>query len=118
MLTLHEWNAVLVIAACVAAGGFALAARRWRVHGGIVSNLIALAQTLVAAQIGMGLLLIAADDRHADDQLHYAYGVFALLALLAPFVYAPSDPRSRLAWFGVAALVAAALAVRAYMTAG
>jgi hypothetical protein len=118
MLTLHHWNAVAVIVACAAAGVAALAARRWRIRGALVANLIALAQTLVAAQIGMGLLLITADDRHAKEELHYAYGVFALIALLAPFLYAPSDPRARLAWFGVAALVAAALAVRAYMTAG
>ncbi len=116
MLTLHEWNAVLVIAACAAAGVAALAARRWRVRGNLVANLIALSQTLVAAQIGIGLLLLA-DDKRAPERLHYAYGVFALLALLAPFLYAPSDPRARLLWFGVAALVAAALAVRAYMTA-
>jgi hypothetical protein len=116
MLTVHEWNGVLVIAACVAAGAAALAARRWQVRGGLVANLIALGQTLIAAQIGMGLLLLA-DDRRAEDGLHYAYGVFALLAVLAPFLYAPSEPRARLLWFGIAALVAAALAVRAYMTA-
>jgi hypothetical protein len=98
MLTLHQWNGVLVIVGCVAAGA------------------VALAQTLVAAQIGLGLLLIA-DDKRAPERLHYAYGVFALIALLAPFLYAPSDPRTRLLWFGVAALVAAALAARAYMTA-
>jgi hypothetical protein len=86
------------------------------VRGGLVANLIALSQTLVAAQIGIGLLLIADGDRAAES-LHYAYGVFALLALLAPFLYAPADPRARLLWFGVAAFVAAALAVRAYMTA-
>jgi hypothetical protein len=82
----------------------------------VTANLIALAQTLVAAQIGIGLLLIA-DDKRAPERLHYAYGVFALIALLAPFLYAPNDPRARLLWFGVAALVAAALAARAYMTA-
>src|SRR3954467_7433722 len=118
MLTLHEWNAVLVIAACLVAGVVALAARRWRLGGSLVAHVIALAQTRVAAQIGIGLLLVTADDRHAKEELHYAYGVFALLALLAPFLYAPSDPRARLLWFGVASLVAAALAVRAYMTAG
>jgi hypothetical protein len=119
MLTLHHWNGVVVVAACLVAGVLALVARRRRsTRGPLVANLIALAQTLAAAQIGMGLLLITADDRHAKEELHYAYGVFALIALLAPFLYAPSDPRARLAWFGVAALVAAALAVRAYMTAG
>jgi hypothetical protein len=116
MLTLHHWNAAVVIAACAVAGVAGVAARRWPIRRGVVPNLIALAQTLVAAQIGMGLLLLA-DHKRAPERLHYAYGVFALLALLAPFVYAPSDPRARLLWFGIAALVAAALAVRAYMTA-
>jgi hypothetical protein len=116
MLTLHHWNGVVVIAAFVVAGALALLARQRRVNDGVVSNMIALSQTLVAAQIGMGLLLLA-DDERAEDRLHYAYGVFALLAVLAPFLYAPSDPRARLLWFGVAAFVAAALAVRAYMTA-
>lgn len=116
MLTIHHWNGVLVIAVCVIAGATALVARRRSLQGGLVANVIALTQTLIAAQIGMGLLLLA-DDRRAEDRMHYAYGVFALLALLAPFLYAPSAPRARLAWFGGAALVAAALAGRAYMTA-
>src|SRR5262245_59811115 len=116
MLTLHHWNGAVVIAACVVAGAVAFVAR-WRPsRSSLIPNLIALAQTLVAAQIGIGLLLIV-DGKRAPERLHYAYGVFALVALLAPFLYAPNDPRTRLLWFGVAALVAAALAVRAYMTA-
>jgi hypothetical protein len=116
MVTIHHWNGALVIAACLAAGVIAFAARRWQVRGGLLSHTIALAQTLVAAQIGIGLLLLA-DDKRAEERLHYAYGVFALCALLAPFLYAPRDPRARLAWFGGASLVAGALATRAYMTA-
>ena len=42
---------------------------------------------------------------------------FALLAVFTPWLYAPDDPRKRLAWFAGATLLAAALAVRAYMTA-
>ncbi len=41
----------------------------------------------------------------------------ALLAVLSPWLYAPVEPRARLAWFSGATLVAAALGVRAYMTA-
>jgi hypothetical protein len=116
MLTLHHINAVHVIAACLLAGVMALVARRRSVRGGLVANLIALTQTLIAAQIGIGLLLLA-DGKRAPDRLHYAYGVFALIAVLVPFLYAPRDPRTRLLWFGIATLVAAALAGRAYMTA-
>jgi hypothetical protein len=115
MLTVHHVNAVLVIAVCVAAGVASLVARR-RGAGGWVVHLLALAQTLLVAQVGLGLLLLA-DHKRAGERLHYAYGAFALLAVAAPWLYAPSDPRTRLAWFAGATLVAAALAVRAYMTA-
>jgi heme A synthase len=115
MLTVHHANAVLVIAVCVAAGVAALVARR-RGASGWVAHLIALAQTLVIAQVGLGLLLLA-EHKHAADRLHYAYGSFALLAVFAPWLYAPDEPRKRLAWFAGATLLAAALGVRAYMTA-
>ena len=115
MLTAHHVNAFLVIAVCVAASAAAFWARRRRA-GSAVAQLLALAQTLIVAQVGLGLLLLS-DHRRADDHLHYAYGSFALLAVLSPWLYAPSEPRARLLWFAVATLVAAALAVRAYMTA-
>jgi heme A synthase len=99
----------------VAAAAALLAWRRRRA-GTIVSQLLALAQTLLVAQVGLGLLLLS-DHKRAADRLHYAYGTFALLAVLSPWLYAPSDPRARLVWFAVATLVAAALAVRAYLTA-
>jgi hypothetical protein len=115
MLTVHHVNAVLVIGVCATAGVAALVARR-RGAGGWLPHLLALAQTLIVAQVGLGLLLLA-DHKRAAERLHYAYGAFALLAVGAPWFYAPSDPRTRLAWFAGATLVAAALAVRAYMTA-
>jgi hypothetical protein len=64
----------------------------------------------------VGLFLLA-DHKRATEKLHYAYGTFALLAVFAPWLYAPADPRARLLWFGIATLLAAALGVRAYMTA-
>ena len=116
MPTVHAWNGLLLIGVCVAAGAWALLAR-WRPFGGgALQNVIALAQTLVAAQLGIGLLILAGDERAAES-IHYTYGVLALVVILAPFLYAPSDPRARLAWFGIACLLAATLAVRAYMTA-
>jgi hypothetical protein len=115
MLTVHHANAVLVIALCVAAGVAALVARR-RGAGRWVAHLLALAQTLLVAQVALGLILLAEHHR-AAERLHYAYGTFALLAVFAPWFYAPAQPRARLAWFAGATLVAAALAVRAYMTA-
>jgi heme A synthase len=115
MLTAHHINAFLVIVVCVLASIAAFVARRRRA-GKAVAQLLALAQTLIVAQVALGLLLLS-DHRRATDHLHYAYGTFALLAVLSPWLYAPSEPRARLAWFSGATLVAAALGIRAYMTA-
>jgi heme A synthase len=115
MLTAHHVNAFLLIVVCVLASAAAFVARRRRA-GHSVAQLLALAQTLVIAQVALGLLLLS-DHRRAADHLHYAYGTFALLAVLSPWLYAPADPRARLLWFGGATLVAAALGIRAYMTA-
>lgn len=116
MVAAHEMLGLLVIA--VAAGsavwGFA-AFRRGREPRSLLRHLLALAQTLLIAQVGLGLLLLS-DERRTTDGLHYAYGTFALLAVLAPWLYAPADPRRRLLWFAGATLLAGALGVRAFMT--
>ena len=83
---------------------------------GLLTHLLALAQTLLIAQVGIGLLLLS-DHRRTPDRLHYLYGTLSLLAVLAPWMYAPTERRGRLAWFTGATLVAGALAVRAYLTA-
>jgi hypothetical protein len=107
---------VIAVATLAAvAGGVAYGRRRG--PGLLVSNLLTLAQTLLIAQIGLGLLLLS-DDRRASDDLHYAYGTLALAAVLAPWLYAPREPRRRLLWFAGATLLAAALATRAYLTGG
>jgi hypothetical protein len=115
MLSVHHVNAFLVIAVCAAASAAAFWARR-RGAGRLVTHLLSLAQTLLVAQVALGLLLLS-DHRRAADRLHYAYGTLALLAVLSPWLYAPAEPRARLAWFAGATLVATALGVRAWMTA-
>jgi hypothetical protein len=116
MLTAHRVLAFLVVAACVVAALLAFVAHRRRSGGAIVSHALALAQTLVVAEVAFGVLLLA-DDRHAEEGEHYMYGSLAVLAVAWPFFYAPPDPRRRLLWFAGATLLAAVLAVRAYMTA-
>jgi hypothetical protein len=112
----HETLAVLVIAiAVVASAAAALAYRRRGSAGPVARQLLALAQTVLIAQVALGLLLLS-DDRRAPEELHYAYGTLALLAVLAPWLYAPAEPRRRLLWFAGATLLAGALAVRAFMT--
>jgi hypothetical protein len=117
MLTAHQLLAVAAIAvSAVAALWGGAAYLRRRPAGRLLSHLLALAQTVLVAQVGVGLLLLS-DERRTTDDLHYLYGTLALGAVLAPWLYAPAEPRRRLAWFAAATLVAGALAVRAYMTA-
>ena len=86
-------------------------------YGGAALALVnlAAAQAIVIGQVAVGLLLLS-DGRRTTDELHYAYGTFALLAVLSPWLYAPPVPARRLLWFVGASLFAAALSVRAYTT--
>jgi hypothetical protein len=116
MVTVHHTVAFLVLAATFGAGvAGGIAYYRRAEPRGIVTHLLALAQTLLVAQVGIGLVLLSQHHR-APVRLHYLYGTLALLAVLAPWLYAPADRRGRLAWFTGATLVAGALAVRAYLT--
>ena len=118
MLAAHAAVAVAAVAVAAVAAAWGLVAYR---RGGeaqpVLRHLLALAQTLLVAQVALGLLLLS-DERRSADELHYVYGTLALAAVLAPWLYAPRDPRGRLLWFAGATLFAAALGARAYMTGG
>jgi hypothetical protein len=117
MLTAHHTVAYCVLGVTgLSAIWGGIAYFRAGTAGAVLSQLLTLSQTLLVAQVGLGLMLLS-DHRRASEHLHYAYGTFALLAVLTPWFYAPKEPRRRLAWFSGATLVAAALAVRAYTTA-
>jgi hypothetical protein len=117
MLTAHHVLAFLVIAVCVISAVGALVAYWFRGRGGaLVAHALALAQTLIVAEVAFGLLLLAG-GRDADEGVHYMYGTLTVLAVAWPWFYAPAEPRRRLAWFAGATLLAAVLAVRAYATA-
>ena len=116
MLTAHHTVAFLVLAATFGSAVLAgWAYYRRSEPRGLVTHLLALAQTLLVAQVGLGLLLLS-EHRRAPQHLHYLYGTLSLLAAHSPWLYAPAERRRRLAWFAGATLVAGALAVRAYMT--
>ena len=116
MVTAHAILAALVVAVpALAALVGGLVYWRRRGAGRIVANLLALAQTLLVAQVGLGLLLLS-DERRTTDGLHYVYGSLSLGAVLAPWIYAPASGAKRLAWFAGMSALAAALAVRAFMT--
>jgi hypothetical protein len=116
VLELHRIVGPAAIVACALAavvGGLLYWRRRRAGH--LTSHLLALAQTLLVAQVAIGLLLLA-DDRRAPEQLHYAYGTLALGAALVPWFYAPAEGPKRLLWFAGTTAVAGALAVRAWTT--
>jgi hypothetical protein len=116
MLATHGALAYLVVAVpAVAAALGGVAFWRRRGAGRVVAHVLALAQTLLIAQVGLGLLLLS-DDRRTADELHYVYGSLSLGAVLAPWLYAPAMGAKRLAWFAGTSALAAALAVRAFMT--
>ncbi len=116
MLTVHNALALFVVgvpALAALVGG--LVYWRGRGVGRLVANLLVLAQTLLVAQVAVGLLLLS-DGRSATEELHYVYGSLSLGAILAPWMYAPAEGPRRLLWFAGTSLLAAALAVRAFMT--
>jgi hypothetical protein len=117
MLAAHRIVAVLVLVAC-ASGALWGGLLYWRARGAgpFAAHLLSIAQTLLVAQVGLGLLLLS-DHRRAADRLHYLYGSLALGAALAPWFYAPHEGPRRLLWFSALTALAGALAVRAYMTA-
>ena len=116
MSGLHAVNGVLVVAANLLAAGWGLVyLRRRRTPGRLYAHVLALAQSLVIAQVAIGLLLLS-EGSSSPDRLHPLYGSLALLAVLSPWLYAPPVPAKRLGWFSGAALVATALSVRAYVT--
>src|SRR3954453_14689151 len=106
MVGVHHAVAFAVLAATFgAAAAGAWTFYRRREPRGLLTHLLALAQTLVIAQVGLGLLLLSSHHR-APDRLHHLYGTRALLAGLPASMSAPPDRRGRLAWFTGAPLVA------------
>ena len=117
MLLAHQWLAVASIATALVSAGWGAVVYLRRGEPGIaLRQALTLVQTLLIAQVGLGLLLVS-DGRRVEDDLHYTYGTLALVAALSPWFYAPSRGRARLGWFAGASLLAGALALRAFMTA-
>jgi hypothetical protein len=116
MLTVHEVLGAVVVGVCALAalwGGLVYWRRRGA--GEVLAHVLALVQTLLVAQVGVGLLLLS-DDRRAPDDLHYVYGSLALGAVLVPWFYAPAEGPRRLLWFAGTSLLGGALATRAFFT--
>lgn len=118
VILLHYWLGVLLIAINLTAGIWGLIVWRGRAAAGrTYGHVLALSQTVIIGQAVIGLLLLSSDLR-APEQLHYVYGL--LPAALVVFAYSArgSKPQRNILIFSIAALLAAALAVRAFSSAG
>src|SRR5919206_379423 len=74
MPTAHQTVAFLVLGATWSAAVLAgVAYYRGREPRGVVTHLLALAQTLLIAQVGLGLMLLSEHHR-SPHRLHYLYG--------------------------------------------
>jgi len=107
---------VVTLPAPIDAGDRAFTSRQVFLLGLGSLDLVPEVEIAMPVLAGLGLLLLSEHHR-SPHRLHYLYGSLSLLAVLSPWLYAPTEPRARLLWFAVAALVAAALGVRAFMTA-
>jgi hypothetical protein len=107
---------ILVVAMNLVAGVWGLLLRR---RGGVPSRtyaqVLALSHTVILAQALFGLYLLTGGHR-ASQQLHYVYGLLPAGAIVFAYSARSEDQRRNLLVFAIVALVAAALAVRAYTT--
>jgi hypothetical protein len=85
--------------------------------GGSLAGSFVIGQLLIVAQVLLGVVLVLAGYRPGDD-LHYLYGVSAILVL--PFAYSylrDRHPRQSLLIYSLLALFVAGLAIRGIVTA-
>ena len=115
---LHLWIGVLVIAIHLTVGIWGLLVWRRRLAAGrVFAQALAASQTVIFGQAIIGLLLLSQNLR-AAQQLHYVYGL--LPAALVVFAYSArrDDNLRNVLIFSIAALLSAALAVRALTVSG
>ena len=118
LATSHAWGHAIIVAAFAVLMLWGFGA--WIVKRGPGRwywTLLAVVQVTIGIQVVAGLILLAIYGISARPVLHYLYGSLSLGAALVPWFYAPTEGPRRLLWFSGMLLLAAALAVRAFMTA-
>jgi hypothetical protein len=114
LIHVNLFRAGLLISLIVGVWGIVTFVRRGAASGGLRSTLV-LTALLFAVQGVIGLLLLAT-SHHLKDKLHILYGVLLLIALPIAASYVGQDRRREPLVYGIAGLVMAALAIRAFMT--
>jgi hypothetical protein len=115
---IHYVLGVIVIAINLVAGVWGLGVwRHWFSPGRLFAQVLAASQTVIIGQAVIGLILLS-QNRRALEELHYVYGL--LPAALVIFAYSArrDDIRRNILIFSIAALLAAALSLRAFMSSG
>ena len=116
MPTVHEYIGIFIVAAFALLWIWGFGARLVkRGPGRWFCRLVAVIQVVVAVQVLAGIVLLLLG--HARPLLHYAYGVFPVLALVAAHAYA-RRPEEQRPWmpFAWAAFFSFGLTLRALMT--
>lgn len=118
MRAVHETVGGLVLAINAIAGFWALLVyRRRSTPSRVFEHVLALSHTVIVGQALLGLLLLSGNHR-AAEQLHYVYGLAPLALVVFAYSARTDEPRRNIGVFGIASLLAAALATRAFMTGG
>jgi hypothetical protein len=115
---LHLWLGLLVIAINLVAGIWGLLVWRRKLPANkAYAQVLAASQTVIVGQAIIGLLLLSQNLR-AAEQLHYVYGL--LPAAMVVFAYSArrDDHLRNILIFSIAALLAAALSIRALTVSG
>lgn len=115
---LHLWLGLIVIAINLIAGIWGLLVWRRKLPANkAYAQVLAASQTVIVGQAIIGLLLLSQNLR-AAEQLHYVYGL--LPAGMVVFAYSArrDDHLRNILIFSIAALLAAALAIRALTVSG
>lgn len=115
---LHLWLGLIVIAINLIAGIWGLLVWRRKLPANkAYAQVLAASQTVIVGQAIIGLLLLSQNLR-AAEQLHYVYGL--LPAGMVVFAYSArrDDHLRNILIFSIAALLAAALSIRALTVSG
>jgi hypothetical protein len=122
LVTVHVVAAIVLLALAVVVGVWGLVRARTLGAGEhpresrAFAQVLQLSHTFVFATGRLGIGLLMADHR-SDDPLHVrVYGPFMVLAIIAAYGYRTSNAAANIRIFAVAALIIAALGVRAVVT--
>ena len=114
LVGIHAGFSWVVVLANGVAGAWALAAHRWhQLRTRALWWFTAAAEIAVFVQAGLGVGLVAGQERQATDDLHMFYGFLAIIAVGIVYSYGQQMARHRFLLYGGGGLFIMGLAIRA-----